>query len=125
MALEMRLMFPQNFGEPDMNACFAYLRIGLIAAAPLALSACAGDAFVDSDWEEIKAGQVAVCYHPNATTRQEVMALAQQACQRTGRDAQLRGETRFACRLLAPSQARFTCVGEGNIRAERSGQDGE
>lgn len=87
------------------------------AAALLgALAACANP-YVDSRRE---AGQkqpvgastpdmVAICFSPTQTPRDQLAALAQPECAKTGRVAAFDHEDPWSCTLLAPSRAFYRC----------------
>lgn len=92
-------------------------RVVMVLALSGLVSACAGDPWVDSRRE---AGQVdpvgksttdrpAICFAPSATTAEEVAAMAQQVCDRTGRRAVYLRTLRWQCRLTTPHRAIFAC----------------
>jgi hypothetical protein len=97
--------------------------VGLLVLAGL-LAAC-GQPFVDSRREAGSTATVGtstpdapvVCYAKGETTPQEVGAMAQAVCARSGRVARFDGEDVMHCRLMQPWRARFTCVAPGSAGA--------
>lgn len=93
-------------------------RAGLaVAGLMLALTACASP-YLDSRRE---AGQkqpvgastpdmIAICFAPAKTARQQVLALAQPECAKTGRAAVYDHEDPWSCTLLTPTRAFYRCV---------------
>lgn len=88
----------------------------LSVAASLALSACAGDPWVDSRRE---AGQiepvgastpdrVAICHAPGADAA-TLQAMAAPECAKTNRTPHYVGSTRFQCSLMTPHHSYFDC----------------
>ncbi len=87
-----------------------------LAGAALALASCANP-YVDSRRE---AGQkqpvgtstpdmVAICFSPSKTPRDQLTALAQPECAKTGRVAAFDHEDAWNCTLLAPNRAFYRC----------------
>jgi hypothetical protein len=82
-----------------------------------ALASCANP-YVDSRRE---AGQkqpvgrstpdmVAICFSPSQTPREQLTALAQPECAKTGRVATYDHEDPWSCTLLAPNRAYYRCA---------------
>ena len=91
-------------------------KTGVWAGMALVLAACTTP-YVDSRRE---AGQkqpvgastpdmVAVCFSPSKTPRDQVAALAQPECAKTGRKAAFDHEDPWSCTLLAPNRAFYRC----------------
>jgi hypothetical protein len=87
------------------------------AAALGLLTACAGP-YVDSRRE---AGQkqlvgastpdmVAICFAPAKTPRDQVLAMAQPLCAKTGRTAVFDHEDPWSCTLLTPTRGFYRCT---------------
>ncbi|MBQ3695686.1 MAG: hypothetical protein II938_01785 [Alphaproteobacteria bacterium] len=51
----------------------------------------------------------AICYNPLWHDQEQLQVLADQACARTGRKAIFQDSNAFACRLINPSVAIYTC----------------
>jgi len=91
----------------------------------LALLVACGRPFVDTRRE---AGQVesvgtstpnapVVCYAKSETSPEEVAAMANAVCAKSGRAARFDSEALLACRLMQPWRAQFTCVDPGTSGA--------
>ncbi|MBX7198016.1 MAG: hypothetical protein K1X51_01410 [Rhodospirillaceae bacterium] len=100
-------------GRQPATVC---LRLAVAGVALSLLAACANP-YVDSRRE---AGQkqlvgastpdmVAICFSPSKTPRDQVTALAQPECAKTGRMAAFDHEDPWSCTLLAPNRAFYRC----------------
>lgn len=89
----------------------------VLVLALAALASCANP-YVDSRRE---AGQkqpvgtstpdmVAICFSPSQTPREQLTALAQPECAKTGRTAAFDHEDPWSCTLLAPTRAYYRCT---------------
>lgn len=88
-----------------------------VAGVTLGLLAACANPYVDSRRE---AGQkqlvgastpdmVAICFSPTQTPRDQLAALAQPECAKTGRVAAFDHEDPWSCTLLAPNRAFYRC----------------
>jgi len=84
--------------------------------AVLAVSACAGEPWVDTRREagslsqvgESTPDRVAIC-HAGDADRATLEAMANRECAKTGRTAHYVSSTRFQCRLVTPHRSFFAC----------------
>ncbi len=84
--------------------------------AVLALSACAGEPWVDTRREagsiepvgESTPDRVAIC-HAGGTDRATLLDMAARECAKTGRTPHYVGTSRLQCRLITPHRSFFDC----------------
>jgi len=95
-----------------------YFLTGAITALAIGLGACGSAPYVDSRRE---AGQreplgastpdlVAICYSSQNATPEEIHALAESECAKTGRAPVLADQTGWSCTLFAPTRVFYRCV---------------
>lgn len=90
--------------------------LGLCAALAVALSACAGDPWVDIRREagsletvgESTRDRVAIC-HGAGATQADLLPLAARECAKSGRQPTYVGTTKYQCRVLTPHRSYFDC----------------
>lgn len=83
----------------------------------LFLGACIQTPFVDSRREagsayavgESTPDRVAICYNPYSTNADEIMKMAQSACQETNREPAYDGHNYWSCRLFLPHRVYYRC----------------
>lgn len=91
---------------------------GTALVLALALGGCASAPYVDSRREAgqrepvgaSSADMVAICYSRQGATAEEVRQLAESECAKTGRAAELAGQTDWSCTLFAPTRIFYRCV---------------
>lgn len=102
-------MFPKGFvGTVMKKAFFLFLLI---------VGGCVQTPFVDSRREagspytvgESKPDRIAICYNPYSTNANEIIKLAQEACQQTNREAAYDGHKYWSCRLFLPHRVYYRC----------------
>lgn len=89
----------------------------LFFLAVLFFGGCTQEPFIDSRREagspytvgESKPERIAICYNPYSTNANEITKMAQEACQKTNREAAYDGHNYWSCRVLWPHRVYYRC----------------
>lgn len=109
---------PHSLGTPALWKTLAGAGRTAVVWAVLGVLAGCGTPYLDSRRE---AGQkqpvgastpdmAAICFAPSKTPRDQVLALAQPECAKTGRTAVYDHEDPWSCTLLTPTRAFYRCA---------------
>ena len=89
----------------------------LFILAVLFFGGCTQEPFIDSRREagspytvgESKPDRIAICYNPYSTNANEIIKMAQEACQKTNREAAYDGHNYWSCRVFWPHRVYYRC----------------
>jgi hypothetical protein len=115
--------YARAFMRAGAGACLVAVAVGACASPPYIHDEAAYNrAHSDFGKPRTDRTEVTVCYARNATTADEVAALADAECRRFGKTAVPRSQDFVTCPLATPAAANFDCRDPALVQRPESGE---